>query len=73
MTASLVAGHWPIQRSSVDVQMTEQDDGWIVGENGTIWRYNGKQWTAVTSPTTHTLYSLSMVSRIWIWAVGRDA
>jgi len=52
--------------------MVSADDGWAVGEGGTIIRWNGTEWSLVTSPTTLPLYSLFMVSEDEGWAVGED-
>lgn len=38
-----------------DIKMTSATSGWVVGESGTILRYNGGQWLNVTSPTLYTL------------------
>ena len=44
---------------------------WIVGENGTLARYDGSTWTSFKSPTDKTLYA------VWgsggdVWAVGDE-
>ena len=48
-------------------------NGWAVGYKGTILHWNGSAWSAVTSPTTNTLTSISMVSANDGWAVGLGA
>ncbi len=52
--------------------MVGADDGWIVGDSGTILRWNGAEWSTVTSPTTKWLYSVSLVSPDDGWAVGAN-
>jgi hypothetical protein len=48
------------------------DDGWAVGEAGTILRWNGTDWSSWASPTTEDLYKVFMVSSGDGWAVGRS-
>ncbi len=52
------------------VFMMGADDGWVVGEAGTIIRWDGNDWSTVTSPTTEKLKSVFMVSDTDGWAVG---
>jgi photosystem II stability/assembly factor-like uncharacterized protein len=52
------------------VAMVSADEGWIVGDKGTILQWNGSDWAQFTSPVSETLYSLSMVSPSEGWAVG---
>jgi len=52
------------------VQMLSATDGWMVGFNGSIQRYDGSSWSSVTSPTTDDLYDLDFVSATDGWAVG---
>jgi len=56
--------------SAVRVFMVNANDGWAVGYFGTIIRWNGVQWTIVTSPTTASLLSVFMVNANDGWAVG---
>jgi hypothetical protein len=46
--------------------------GWAVGYGGTIIQWNGTEWTNVTSPTIHPLYSISAVDANDAWAVGPE-
>jgi predicted secreted protein with PEFG-CTERM motif len=50
--------------------MVSADDGWAVGDYGTVIRWNGTAWSYVASPTTLPLYSVYMVSADDGWAVG---
>jgi len=50
--------------------MVSASDGWAVGRNGTIVRWDGTDWSTVTSPTTAVLHSVFMVSASDGWAVG---
>jgi chitodextrinase len=52
------------------VFMVSADDGWAVGNDGTIIRWDGTNWNIVTSPTTQSLLSVFMVSSTIGWAVG---
>ncbi|MFX0062865.1 MAG: C25 family cysteine peptidase [Candidatus Hermodarchaeota archaeon] len=53
------------------VFMANKDDGWIVGDGGAIFRWDGSVWNSVTSPTNENLKSVCM---FWLgsrgWAVG---
>jgi hypothetical protein len=50
--------------------MVGTSDGWIVGNLGTILRWDGSSWSSETSPTTNTLWSIYMVTVNDGWAVG---
>jgi len=52
------------------VYMVSADDGWAVGEDGTIIRWDGTDWSTVTSPTMASLWSVFMVSSSDGWAVS---
>jgi photosystem II stability/assembly factor-like uncharacterized protein len=52
--------------------MVSSADGWAVGRNGTILRWNGISWFSVPSPTTRNLFDLFMVSSTEGWAVGES-
>lgn len=54
------------------ISMTGGQDIWAVGTSGEILRWNGSGWTAVSSPTTASLYGVSMVSGQEGWAVGAN-
>ncbi|MCP4629786.1 MAG: hypothetical protein GY850_40705, partial [bacterium] len=43
---------------------------WAVGRAGTILFYDGTDWTAQTSGTTHTLRAVLAVDAAHVWAVG---
>jgi hypothetical protein len=74
--ATAPAGAWlavnnPAPSTPYGVDMVSTNDGWIVGENGTIMRWNGASWTIVPSPVSNvTLFSVSMVTAQYGWAVG---
>lgn len=46
----------------LDVWTTAADNAWVVGEFGSIYRWNGTTWTRQTTPTTVTLDA--------VWAPG---
>jgi hypothetical protein len=46
------------------------DFGFAVGDAGTILRYNGTNWTTVTSGTTDNLLGVSVMSTNEAWAVA---
>lgn len=47
-------------------------DGWAVGSNGTILRWNGSTWGSFTSPTSASLEDVKMISESDGWAVGYE-
>jgi hypothetical protein len=50
--------------------LNDGNDGWAVGWNGTIIRWNGTRWNSVSSPTTANLFSVFMTSANDGWAMG---
>ncbi|MEM2619272.1 MAG: hypothetical protein QW356_07315 [Candidatus Hadarchaeales archaeon] len=54
--------------SSID--MISKDEGWAVGDNGTILHWNGQEWSPVPSPTSEALIGIDMISKNEGWAVG---
>ncbi len=50
--------------------MTGSDQGWAVGQDGSIWQDVGGTWSSVTSPTTLPLYFVTMDSPSHGWAGG---
>jgi photosystem II stability/assembly factor-like uncharacterized protein len=55
------------------VKFINEDNGWIVGRNGTIILSNdgGRTWIRQDSKTTQNLYALFMDKK-YGWAVGGD-
>jgi hypothetical protein len=51
--------------------MVAQNDGWAVGNMGTIVHWNGTQWRTVASPTATNLLSVAMANDDSGWAVGK--
>ncbi len=75
--AQYESDHWqrilgPTTERLWDIQMLTPQEGWAVGENGTLLHYTEREWKAIRAPVTNTLYSLSMVAPNRGWAVGRD-
>ena len=60
----------PTTKTLASVHMFSSDDGWAVGEDGTIVRWDGSSWSTVTSPTGEFIHSVHMVSPTDGWAVG---
>jgi photosystem II stability/assembly factor-like uncharacterized protein len=52
------------------VSMTSKQNGWSVGENGSIIHWNGQKWSIFASPTSENLNSVQMRSESDGWAVG---
>lgn len=59
-------GVWP----DADLDMLTGNDGWAVGLNGAIARWNGSILAQVPSPVTTNLNAVSMVDSSTGWAVG---
>jgi photosystem II stability/assembly factor-like uncharacterized protein len=70
-------GTWEIFTSPTEedlsgISMLSSNDGWAVGNNGTILHWNGNIWSKVVSPTSFDLFSVDMLSATNGWAVGAD-
>jgi hypothetical protein len=52
--------------------MVNSTDGWAVGSDGCIIRWDGDSWSNVTSPTAASLSCVNMVSSTDGWTVGAD-
>lgn len=82
---------WKVPDGSFGPQMAEQDvpsvtlhgiaghgskDVWVVGDKGTVLRFDGSNWTNVTVPTSHDLHSVWVTSTskgTVVWAGGAGA
>ena len=63
----------PVHQAPSDVSMVDANEGWIVGEEGTILQYDVTDWVAFSSPTTEHLSSVTVVSpTAEAWAVGMN-
>lgn len=60
----------PVAESLRAISMVTANDGWIVGEAGTILHWDGAAWTPVSSPTTEELWDIEMLQDNHGWAVG---
>jgi len=60
----------PTTKALASVHMLSSDEGWAVGDDGTIVRWDGTSWSTVTSPTGEFIHSVHMVSPTEGWAVG---
>jgi len=52
------------------IAMVSTSEGWAVGGNGTIMYWDGTAWTMQSSPTTETLWSVTLSTPTSGWAVG---
>jgi len=50
--------------------MISHNNGWAIGDDGLIMRWNGATWSQVPSPTHLELRGLTAVSANDLWAVG---
>jgi len=55
---------------NVDLRLSAGNDGWIVGDKGTILRWDGAIWKAFASPTNNKLYAVYCVNATDCIAVG---
>jgi len=62
----------PTTSNLYSVFMVNASDGWAVGSDGTIIRWNGTNWSTWASPTTRRLLSVFMVDTSDGWAVGYE-
>jgi len=64
----------PVTDNLNSVDMVSANEGWAVGENGTVLHYDGMNWTQFSAPVTATtrLDALSMSSAVNGWAIGQD-
>lgn len=60
----------PMANQANDIVALSASDVWTVGVNGEILHWDGSLWTAVSSPTTNSLYSVDFVSPADGWAAG---
>jgi len=60
----------PVTESLNAISMVSANDGWIVGEAGTILHWDGLAWTAVASPTSENIWDIEMLQSDHGWAVG---
>jgi photosystem II stability/assembly factor-like uncharacterized protein len=60
----------PHRGSLFDLDMLNEEEGWVVGEQGIILHYTDGEWQPVPSPTTERLLAVDMVSAEEGWAAG---
>jgi len=61
----------PTSNRLFSVHFISENDGWAVGEQGTIIHYDGSNWQLVESPTSVRLSEVHFNSATDGWAVGR--
>ena len=64
-----VAPDTALRTVSADLRLAS-GEGWAVGDNGSILRWDGASWSAVASSTTENLYGVHCVSANDCWAAG---
>ena len=62
----------PVTATLNSVAMVSANDGWAVGEYGTLLHYDGNSWSPSSLPVTTTLWSVSMSSANNGWALGSE-
>jgi photosystem II stability/assembly factor-like uncharacterized protein len=60
----------PTDATFESVKIISSNNGWIVGSDGVIIRWDGTTWNLVTSPTSYTLKSVDFISSTEAWAVN---
>ncbi len=75
----MAVANWTAQTSGATIALTsvrfvDENNGWAVGENGTILHTgnSGTNWAAQTSGTTSTLQSVYFINASTGWAVGQS-
>ncbi len=53
------------------IDLVSADDGWAVGDYGTILHWDGQAWSQVASPTASNLTGVDMVSATDGWIVSK--
>ncbi|VAW76243.1 hypothetical protein MNBD_GAMMA15-1600 [hydrothermal vent metagenome] len=61
-----------VRTVEADLRLSGGSDGWIVGDNGTILRWDGASWNAFASPTTNSLFDVHCVNTADCKAVGEN-
>lgn len=64
------ADSWTVDLTSVS--MNSENEGWIVGAQGTILHGDGKSWYSFDSPTSSDLWDVQILTSGESWAVGSD-
>lgn len=68
------AGNWSLFATTAQplrsVSMVAQNDGWAVGDAGTLLHYTGQGWANVSSPTVVDLSAVRALSANDVWVVG---
>jgi len=67
--SSTVAANAAVRTVDADLRLSD-GEGWAVGDNGTILRWDGSAWNSVASGTTENLNGVHCVSSNDCWAVG---
>jgi len=62
----------PVTNNLRSVAMLSATNGWIVGDSGTILRWDGSTWRQFTSSTSINLSAVVMTSPTEGWAIGGD-
>ncbi len=68
-SAGAAAPNTALRTVTADLRLASTE-GWAVGDNGSILRWDGTSWSAVTSNTTENLYGVHCVSASDCWATG---
>lgn len=65
----------PVTANLNSVAMVSANDGWAVGENGTVLHYDGKNWVKFSTPIPEvtTLVSIAMSSAQNGWILSGDS
>lgn len=70
-------GRWtrwrvPAAIDLLGIDMLDAREGWAVGSNGTILRFDGRSWRRQPSPTRAVLTDIRMTGRETGWIAGRS-
>ncbi|MCK4256862.1 hypothetical protein KAX35_08240 [candidate division WOR-3 bacterium] len=60
----------PTTNNLYSVYFVDKDNGWVVGDSGTILHWDGTSWQIIDSPTEESLMGVHFISSNDGWAVG---
>lgn len=62
----------PVAYTLLSAGFAAPGDGWAVGVNGQIFKWDGIAWSTHTSPVSVTLYAIQVLAADNAWAVGAE-
>lgn len=56
-----------------DLSMLSPEEGWAIGNAGTLYHYQNEGWQTVQSPSPYPLFAIDMINSEEGWAVGENS